>query len=775
MFFRILLCLFVPCSVFAGGSLSGRVADSAGTGIPQVEILLSGNHQTVTDEDGRFGFPDLSAGAYTLKAKAPYYLSSSRTSLKVAEKKETTVDVVLKPQPHTEVTLTVTGRSRATAEVSQAVDVLGEEVLDQNRGVSLGDALANRPGISSTAFGPTAGRPIIRGMSGDRIRVLEGGLGTGDVSTTSVDHVVSVDTAGLNRVEILRGAASLRYGGAAVGGVVNLMDDRIPTPSLDGRVHGALEMEFDTVMERRGGRLRVQGGHGPWAWRADTTSVSTEDYTIPGPAERFPDPDEVQQDILTDSAMDLLKSGVGFSYTTDRGSFGLAYTDYQNEYGVPGHEHHHHHKREDDHDHHDDHGHDDHQGVRIDLEQRRIDLKSELMVNHGLFRQLRFNLAGTDYAHVEAEGEGIGTRFSNDYLEGRLEASLAGPGFFDQGDLGVHFSHRDFAAVGEEAFVQPNTTRGLGAFLTLEKTGNNWNATVGARYDRAQNEGSVLESDHDHHDHDHKDAGDPVSEETEADFYRRTFNGFSGAVGMVLGSHSTYGLAANLTYTGRAPTAESLFASGAHIATSSFEIGDPNLVKEESHGLDMKLFRQKGRITGEISLFYVDFENYIFERFTGEEVDGLRETAFTQADSRSYGGEARVEVALLSEGAHRLNLRLTSDQVRSHLDDGTPLPRITPRRHGAALDWGFERFQAHAEVQHVAAQHRVAPLETTGPGHTLAHLSAGWRLQQGTSGHLFLLQVRNLTDEEARVHTSFLKDKILQPGRNFSMLYRLQF
>lgn len=783
--FTALLCLFFSVSALTAASLTGQVTDPSGSGIPNVEILLDEGNKTATDDEGRFAFSNLSAGTYRLVAKAPGYQSSAARVLQITHQQEKRMDLVLRPLLQADATLTVTGQSRSTAELSQVVDVLAGEELEQLRRVSLGDTLSSRPGISSTSFGPTAGRPIIRGMGGGRIRVLEGGLGTGDVSTTSVDHVITADMASVSQVEILRGASALRYGGSAVGGVVNMLDGRIPSAPTTQKIGGSLELDADTVADHRGGRLQLEGGQGAWAWQANTTDISTENYEIPGPAERFPGPGEEIEDTLTDSAMDLSKSGVGFSYNSARGAFGIAYTDYQNDYGVPGHAHEdgHGHGHEEEGEEPDGHG-EEEEGVLIDLQQRRFDVKGELMLTNPVLQQLNLELAGTDYEHVEAEGDNLGTRFTNEYVEARLEAVTGPWGFFDQGGIGLHYSERDFAALGEEAFVQPNTSEGLGVFITQEKVGNNWNLTTGVRYDQRSNDGSIIEGHHhedEHgHDEDHDDDHDKnedhgLEEEHEELFFDRNFDVVSGAVGFVYGTQSTYSLAANLTHTERAPTAEALFASGAHIPTRTFEIGDPLMNKEVGRGLDLRLRKQKGRVTGEISLFFMDFEDYIYQSFTGEEIDGLPETLFTQTDSESYGGEAQLNAALLEGGPHRLDLRLTYDQVRSSLDDGTPLPRITPRRYSTELSWRYQQFHAFGQVQHSEAQDRVAPQETTTESYTLVNLSASWQFQLGTLDHQLLLRAQNLTDEEARIHTSFIKDLVLQPGRNISMSYRLLF
>ncbi|CAM2066669.1 TonB-dependent receptor [Sulfidibacter corallicola] len=787
--------LFSSLVLSAAGPLAGFVHDHAHHGIADATVtIVESGHSATTDATGRFLFENLAVGTYHVQAKANGFEASKPLAFHLTNEPAQSLNIQLKPLHLESLTMTVTGSTRSTNEVSQVVDVLSGETLDRIRRFSLGDTLATRPGISSTSFGAAAGRPIIRGMGGDRIRVLEDGLGTGDVSTTSVDHAVSVDLEGLEQIEVLRGAASLRYGGSAVGGVVNMMDRRIPTGPNDQAVSGVLEINGDTAFDRKGGRLRLDGGRNRWAWQVNTTTVETEDYQIPGNSERFPDDhdddhhddhdddhDESSEnsETLADSAMNLKKWGLGMSYTAPNGLVGVAYTDYRNEYGVPGHEHHHHHKNEDD-DHDDDH-HDEDHGVVIDLEQKRLDVESSLFIDSDTLPQLQLKFAATDYEHTEAEGEALGTRFDNEYVEGRLEAVTQNWGLFDQGRVGLHYSKRDFSALGEEAFVLPNTTEGFAAFLFQEKVFATWNLNMGARFDHRRNRGSVGSVDHDHdHDHDHDDDDhdhddDHKSEEREETFYSRDFDGLSAALGFVFGTRSPYNLAVNLTHTERAPTAESLFASGAHIATGTFELGNPNLSRETGRGVDVQLRKTQGRLRGDITLFYTDFANYIFESFTGEEIDGLQEAVFTQADSRHWGVEAQINMGLLEKGSHEVRWTLQYDQVRARLQNGPPLPRITPQRLASELAWKWSQVHTYFEVQRTASQDRVAPFETTSEAFTLVNLSASYRFHYAGLDHQVLLRGQNLTDEEARLHTSFLKDRVLQPGRNLSLSYRLNF
>lgn len=805
MLFRMIFFwgVLTSCLAMSASSLTGVVTDPDKRILAQAEVVLvESQRKVLTDAQGRFQFDHVEPGTVHVQAGAAGYQLAAPQAVNLQSDQAAKVNLVLQPLAETRVTMTVTGSAREKNEVSHAVDVLTGVELDRVRRDSLGDTLADRPGVTSTAFGPTAGRPIIRGMSGDRIRVLEGGLGTGDVSTTSVDHVVTVDVAAVKQVEILRGPATLRYGGSAAGGVVNLLDDRIPEYRGESNIQGELALDGDTVADRRNGHVHLHGEKGRLAWQIQSTATRTDDYRMPGEAELFPEEGEEapESDNLADSDMDLRRFSVGVSYTGERGHIGFAVTDYRNDYGVPGHEHHHHHDDDhdddhDDHDHdkneddddHDDHGDEEEHGVAIDLDQKRLDLRGGWTPADGFVKQLRFEATTTDYEHTEGEAGFVGTQFTNEFTEARFEAETLDLLFFDQGGMGIHGSYRDFAAIGQEAFVQPNTSKGLGAYVFQEKVFRNARLNVGARYDQRRFDGTVSELDHDDHEHDHDDHDDDHGDDHDDDDHDhdgkrsedeaidRRVNLFNAAVGVVFAPDAPYSLAVNLSHTERAPTAEALFAQGPHIATDSFEIGDPDLSKETGRGIDVSLRKSSGRVTGELSLFANEFDNFIFERFTGEEIDGLRETVFTQMDSRNYGGEAWLEVALSPTDRRGFTWRLFADQVRANLDNDEVVPRMTPRRYGTSLRWQNANFHVHGEVRRTDDQDRVAQFETQTEGFTLVNFSATARFQFGGLDHQLQLRLLNATDEEARIHSSFLKDRVLQPGRNLAFGYRLHF
>lgn len=794
----------------AGGNLQaaeliGTVTDPDGKPIPSATVRILGTDlNQVTNKDGSFNFPNLKDDSLEIQVDAAGFYSSLAVPVALNTTKEAETKVTLQPMARQNVTMLVVGNDRSVSELSQTVDVLNGEELDQARHISLGETLSGRPGISSTAFGPVAGRPIIRGLSGERIRILEGGMGTGDVSTTSVDHTITVDMGSVEEVEILRGAATLRFGGSAVGGVINLLDNRIPTRT-DKEFSGSVDFGFDSVSELQHGRAAIQGSQGAFSWQVNATSTETEDYEIPGEPERFEDDhdddhhdgerrksgddeDEIFDGTMENTAMDLEKMGVGVAYSTARGTIGVSVIDYRNQYGLPGHDHHHHDhedehdhdKREgdDDHDDHDEHG--EEEGAAIDLEQQRFDFLAEAPVNAGFLELISLRIGGTDYEHEEGEGDSVGVVFDNEYLEGRLEATTGETGFFTNGTMGIHVSDRDFSAIGAESFIQPSKTENLAFYVSQEKDFTNGNFNVGVRFDRQKSSGSVIEDDHDHDDHDHdkrneEDGHDDDHEEPEEIFYDRDFDNVSAVVGVVFGTDANYSIAANLTYTERAPNAEALFAFGPHLATSSYEIGNPNLESETSQGLDILMRKKSGIVTGEISLFMLDFDNYIYEAFTGEEVDELREMAFTQDNSKQWGGEARIQAALYDQNNSKLNLVFSHDLVYGELDDGTDLPRITPQRTRLGMTWTSTGLRINGNVQHTYEQDRVAAFETTTESFTLVNLGVGYQFKLWDTEPFVQLLANNITDEEARIHTSFIKDRILQPGRNLALSVRLDF
>jgi iron complex outermembrane receptor protein len=377
-----------------------------------------------------------------------------------------------------------------------------------------------------------------------------------------------------------------------------------------------------------------------------------------------------------------------------------------------------------------------------------VDVRSEVNRPLGFLRGLSARLGVTDYEHVELEGAEVGTTFTNDYWEGRLEAAHESIGPL-AGSVGVQVSSRDFTAVGVEAFLPPSETDAWAVFAFEELTAEPWSIRAGARFE---------------------------SQSVATDELERSPEGLSVSLGTVWSAHPAWAVSLSLTRSAKLPNAEELFSNGPHVATDAFEIGDPDLDNETSWGADLSLRRIQGPLTGELTLFATRFDGFIFESFTDEEEEGLRVLRYVQRDTRFVGGELHADVELFHAEPHHVVLELVADAVRAELVDGDePLPRIPPLRVGAGLRYQGDRWRASTEVRRTAEQDRVAPFEDTTDGYTMWNAAVAWRVFAGPTVHEVELRGTNLADVEARNHASFLKDVAPLPGRDISLSYRVTF
>ncbi|HUF78334.1 MAG TPA: TonB-dependent receptor [Thermoanaerobaculia bacterium] len=760
--FLVLTLLTPPAAAQEPGTITGRVV-LEGRGDPgtMTATLVGQRLRTTVQEDGTFRFESVPPGQHLILVEARVGGQGVAT-VEVAPGAEAQVEVRLEITTiREELVVTATASPRRQLDVAQPTSVLSGEDLATRSGSTLGETLAEQPGVSSTYFGPGAGRPIIRGFGGDRIRVLEGGLGSADASSTSPDHAVSSDPMSAERIEVIRGPATLLYGSSAVGGVVNVLTGRIPDYLPEEDLSGNLHLRLGSVADERSGSLELGGAlGGRFAWHADFLKRETDDYEIPGFAEVEHDGDEEEEEhgheeegvrgLLENSSQETESGSFGLSWIADQGFLGISVSGLDTEYGVPGHGHGHDEEEGDHEEEEEDHEGEGEAPVRIALDQRRVDLAGELLRDTGPLRGLKLRLGYADYEHVELEGAEVGTRFENRAIEGRLELVQRQRGRLS-GTVGLQGSTADFAAFGEEAFVPPSTTDLLALFAYEELDLDPFRLQFGGRWETQE-----------------------VS--TETDLPDRSFDAFSASVGGIWSFHPSHGLAVTLSRSERIPTANELYADGPHAATRAFEIGDSGLGKEESLGLDLSLRRHEGRVTGSVTGFYNRFDDFIFERFTGSEEDGLPVIQFVQRDAEFWGAEVEAQVDLYRSAASHLVLELIGDTVRAELrDTGEPLPRIPPLRLGAGLDYHRGPWRLFGEVRWVDEQDRLAENETLTDSHTLVNAAASYRWLLGDAVVDLFLRGRNLTDEEARLHTSFLKDEVPLPGRDVSLGVGLHF
>jgi iron complex outermembrane receptor protein len=726
---RTLLCLLLALvlgpaagAASAGGTIEGKVMRQGGEAAEGVTVsLVTLRRQTTTDAAGAYRFEDVRPGAYLLEFSSPRY-GTAVTEVVVAAGETVSPQTRIDLAVHTEeVVVSAAGDPRSLSDVAQPVTVLDGATLQEKVQPTLGETLAREPGISATSYSPGVSRPVIRGFGGDRIRVLENGVGVGDASNVSEDHAVSTDPLAAERIEVVRGPATLMYGSNAVGGVVNILDHRIPDHLPDTPMVGAAEVRYGSNAEEMSGGASLDGRLGSVGWHVDGVRRKTDDYDTP-------------EGRLLNSDVDTTAATAGASWIAKRGFFGLSYGGFDTNYGIPNPD----------------------EPVRIDLEQRRWDAQGEYNAPLGLLRSVRLRLGRSDYEHVEIEDTGeAGNTFFNESWEGRVELPHRELGPF-LGEFGVQYTHRDFTAVGEEAFVPPTQTENAALFLFEEIGAEPLKLELGARYE-----------------HQNNSADDPVLPE-------RTFDALSGSAGVVWKPVPTYALSASVSRSARPPVAEELYANGPHLATFQFQVGDPNLSEETAMGLDLSFRRLTGRVTGELTLFGSRFDDYIFLQPTGSDVDvdgePIPEFRYVQTDAEYTGGELHVDVELLHREPHHLELELTADRVRAEeRGSGQPLPRITPGREGVGIRYQGKGFWGLLEARWTEEQDRVAAFETGTPGYTWINASVGYRLLTGRRVHDFVLRGLNLTDELARNHLSPLKEVVPLAGRDVSFSYRLTF
>jgi iron complex outermembrane receptor protein len=636
------------------------------------------------------------------------------------------------------VVVTASPLRQTAEELSQPVEVLTGERLDRAKSATLGETLDGLPGVQTSNFGAGVGRPIIRGLDGPRIGVLSGGLSNQDVSTISQDHATTIEPFLADQIEVIKGPATLLYGSGAIGGVVNVVDGRIHERPLTETLSGRAELRYDSVSRGRTAMARfdAMGADGLLALHADGVYRDLEDYDTP---------DGEQEN----SFVRTRTGALGASWVGDDGFFGISFSRFDNRYGNPGEP-----------------G-DAEEGeppVELDMLQNRFEAKGGLNRDFWIFDGLRVGFANTDYEHIEFEGDEIGTRFVSDANEGRVELTHRAFGAWT-GAIGFQTGERTFEAVGEEAFVPRTRTRANGLFWMGHGEWDAFQLDAGIRADRVRTDA----------------AGQP----------RRSFSPVSLAAGALWRFNDAWRMSLNLDRAERAPAEEELYADGPHAATGSYEIGDPTMREERANQIELGLHYHGARIDAKVSVYHTRFDGFIYLFDTGEffeeeeEGESVARTkgaegplpirVWTQDDATFRGIEGEIVAKLVDGDAGRLNLRTFGDHVRGELNDGGNLPRIAPSRFGMELNWDSERWRAGIGATRVFRQNDVAANELETDGYTFVDASIAWHWDTDAYGGELFLDGHNLGDADARVHTSFLRDKVQLPGRSFSAGIRLFF
>ncbi|MBS0498313.1 MAG: TonB-dependent receptor [Proteobacteria bacterium] len=600
--------------------------------------------------------------------------------------------------------------------------------LRRNRAANLGDTLSHELGVSSSSFGPGAGRPIIRGQDGPRVQILENGIGTGDLSVISPDHAVATETLSASRIEILQGPATLLYGSGVSGGAVNVINARIPD-RLFKAPQANFEGRFNSALEERSGALNASGSMGKMSWYLEGNKRLTSDVHIPGRA-NVHDPNS-DVGFIRNSAIDTSNLSAGSSYVGELGFIGVSVSRLDNLYGIPGPE-----------------------GSKIDMGQTRYGLAGDLDNPLKGFEQLKVRFNYNDYRHNELTEHEIGTRFKNREQEGRAELVHA-PIANWRGTMGIQLQNRDFSAKGDEAFVPSSVSQSASIFMLEKRDWQRWQFEIGGRFEHAMHnpQGALLQT--------------------------RNFDLYSVSARSVWKFIDGYQLNLTATRGQRAPNTVALFANGFHVATNTFEQGNQTLGKETSNNFDIALQKTSGILTGKVNLFYNHVNDYIFQKSRDSNGDRLADRVdaegvldnqgaflvqdYAQTNAKFYGLEAEAIVAVVPD---MLNVRFFTDIVHGRLKDNGNIPRITPQRFGFDLDLKKNAWSGNFNLTRVVRQDRVAVLETETPGYTLMNAEMGYHMKLGRSvNYTLFLQGRNLLDSDMRVHTSFLKDIAPLPGR----------
>ncbi|MBX9460216.1 MAG: TonB-dependent receptor [Brevundimonas sp.] len=614
-----------------------------------------------------------------------------------------------------------------------AVTVLDEEDLAVAPAATLGDLVSGLPGVRSTSFAPGASRPVIRGLSGPRVQVLTNGLGLIDASSVSPDHQVAVDPAEARRIEIVRGPSTLVFGGSAIGGVVNIIDDRIPTERPEGGLDGHLGAQASTIDDGSsfGGRLKFDAG--PLVFTIDGFTRESSDYDVPV----FPESQALLDEegetagderTVENTFVQLDQYSAGVSWIGSRGYIGASVKQVDTTYGVPGHEH-----EPDPMD--PDAG---EEGVSIGLEQTRYDLRGELRFDAGPFSAARLSAGWADYEHTEFEGDEVGTQFFSDGYEGRFELIQRERNGW-QGVVGAQLLDRTFDAVGDEAYV-PRTDiseQGLYTVQRFDRGGLGFEG--GLRLDQRSLESVAADRD---------------------------FTNVSASAGVFFRPGAPLFVGLSVARNERAPSEVELFAEGAHVATGAFEVGDVDLDSEVATSIEATLHYASGPLEFDLHAYHADYDGFIDLRPTGlEDVDSeLPIFEYVQTDATFRGFEAEAEYRLWESGQRSLSLVGAADWVRASTDLG-PAARIPPWSVTGGVEWASRLFDVGLEVRHVGEQDRTTEFELPTDSYTLVSLKGAVRPFADRNITVFA-EASNLTDEEAREHASFQKDIAPMPGRS---------
>jgi iron complex outermembrane receptor protein len=696
--------------------------------------------ETRTGPDGTYRFEGIPPGQYHVGVRAEGY-TTRRTEVTVGAS-PVTLDLTVEFDLHFAEVLSVSPNPRPQFESYQPTSVLTGQDLARQLDTTVAGTLQAEPGIAMRAFGSAPARPVIRGLDGDRVVVLEDGQRTGDISAQSGDHGVPVNPAAATKLEVVRGPATLLYGANAIGGLVNIISDQIPTEKTT-RPSGNFTFDAGTNGGQGGAAGDVHVGTGQWAFHFGGSGQRIGNYSTPE--------GEVENSQSRTGTVSL-----GGAWTGDNSYVGASYGYTDMKYGIPIVE-----------------------GGEISLDPRRhaFNVRAGGTALPGFIQSYRATLGIRRYEHRELEGDEIGTTFDNDQLEGEVLLSHRKTAGL-LGSVGGWLLNRQFQAVGEEALSPPVDQNSVAGFLYEEKAWSHATLQFGGRVDHTRYA-------------------------PENGLPNRDFTELSASVGLLVrpaAANDNFVIAASLARAARPPALEELYFYGPHLGNFAYEIGNPDLEPERALGFDLALRARGDRFEGEISFFRNNISNFVFrnpisdeefeeredefdDRFNiehgdeeGEDGDhhggDLPYVEFVGRDATLWGFEAHGDVKITDQWT----AEFTFDMVRGTLDDtDEDLPRMPPYRGIVGLRYANAGFQAGTAVNMVASQDRVYGDELPTDGYATLRLYGSYSFTAGSVLNTITARLENATNELYRNHLNYLKDQLPEMGRTFRLVYTVGF
>lgn len=770
LFKRTLLASFILSSftVVAQNQQSlvtGKVVDAEGKPVENAKVHVHGRQQFVfTNAQGEFELhaPQDAELHVAAKGFGDGFVKVTGEPLQVA----------LTSGGIERIRVSATGLHHYDLEMATPVNVLNGDDLARHQAPTIGETLKMQPGVHSNYYGPVAASPVIRGLDGPRVKMLANGLDTGDVSRIGPDHGITADAITTEQIEVLRGPATLLYGSGAIGGVVNIVDNRIPRQIRSPQT--IIDANYNDVANAKTYALAHDGAYEQFAWHLDAMDRNTEDFAVPS----FTNDEGETLDVLENTWLDNSAINLGGSYLAKDGLIGVTFGRVNNQYGIPGH---HHHEEEatlqviDE----------DEMPVFADMEQNRFGMTAELYNPLNGIEQINFNGAYTDYQHVEIEDGEPGTRFTNKTFESRITAEHADIAKW-HGLVGIHQQSINFKAVGEEAFTPASKTDSLALFVLEERDFADVTAKLGARLERTTHKVEEL----------------VVSDELTVFGNDTALNALSTSAGLVWKFHPGFHWTANYSHSARVPSASEIYANGLHLATSTYELGtayqfsddgelelsDQQVQKEVANNIDIGFHKINGNLTFSYNWFFNRVNDFVYQADTGFTLEDLHHHEeepvgeepvdedhahhdeyaiyqYVQRDVDMYG----MEFSMTYRFNESHQVQAFADTVRIELRDGGNLPRVSPTKIGFEYQYDVMNWQLVAGATRYAAQNRVAAEETPTDGYTLVDIALNYEFSLDNVDLTAYIRGNNLTDELARVHTSFLKEDVPLPGRAISL------